>query len=513
MPSTRDEKSFGPQSLRVLLQLAPRSIRLSLPGALLTIAVWAITFTRMGYADWVEDQYWLWQVLGRSNLADFPLASLLSLHTQPPGLNVLLAIDLAFTSNSHLTLGIMFLVLLLLALFGTVDTLTAVGSSKAKATAAGLLFAVLPTPVVYSLWPFSTLPTMAAATLSVWGIARLRTKPVVGVAISSIGILTLFLFRSSFVWVFVVTWLGALAFACFRARRSRAVLTTQFIILALVLALTGLVQAHHLRSFGNMTLSSWGGQNTIKALLVTGALVIEPDTEQELRADPCASQILDSLLNGISPFMTDPRDPLLCKELQDLDYRGIPAWDEPLKDGDERNWNWSRELAVSQVYDRIARRVWVDNPLQALSVGFAPEQGPAQSGLAIYLRPSEDYSLVEPIRQHHPLAAPGGVLSVLFAPAMMAVGSIGIVRVLRNRKVFGRLLPTYAAVTVLLAFHVTVSTMLEYDENMRFQAEMFPVLILFGFMGLEAIAQSSGDRPPLGSAPDRQLQDRHQDRR
>ena len=471
------------------------------PGLVTLIVLWFLTFRRLDYAGLVEGNYGLWQSLGREILSQDPVAGLMSLHIQPPGLNMLKALDLLVTPTSHWTLAALFLLMVAGSLWMIVDTLMACGLGPRSAALAGLIYAVLPATVIYSLWPFTTTPTMFGAALAIWGVARLRLQPILGLAAACGGAFALMVTRSSFVWVFLLCWVLGLAVVVTRSATSRRIRGWQIATIAGTLAAAFALQAHYWTSFGLTTMSSWTGENLARALSSSGALTVTPEAREKIRQDTCEASVLDSLLTG-NPVIWKPaefRSLPGCSELPHLAERGTAAWDSPVKDGSfdgafTGNFNWSDRLVASRVWSAVMQEIVSDRPSQLIAVAIATPTGARQSALGIYLGPAEDYTFVTAIRDQYPVPQVGGTLSLLFAPAMLTLATLGLaVSVARRHSNPGAALTLGFAVG-LLGYHLAVSTLVEHGENMRFQAEVYPVLLVAGFLGFSALRSSTQTR-------------------
>lgn len=431
------------------------------------------------------------QFLAREVLVNDALAGLSNLHMQPPMLNALAAVDLALTPQSHAFLAIMFLALTLASLFFTVDTLRLVGSPFWLQVSSGVLFALLPATVVYSLWSYNTTPTLFGASLATWGIARMKTKPVLGSLCSALGVLTLVLTRSAFLWVFAVLWMGVVAFMVSKNagdRRSRIVRVAPLVVVLLVVLSTQLL---YVSRFGMITMSSWSGQNLAKALVQSGELSLP----RESGWDPgsCHASMLESLRAGTPPLW----DPVAfralpgCSDLPRYEDRGTLAWDSPEKDGKFGflgNLNWSEELVAGKQWQDVMTRVVASDPMQLVRMAFTSDSGPRESGVGIYLGPAEDYSEVTMIRQHHPFADLGGLLSLIFAPVALVFGAIALFA--RRSGANPALRSTLWFSAALVTYHAAVSNLAEFGEGMRFQAEITGPLIVLLAVGWGALRYS-----------------------
>jgi len=476
--------------LRNWLRQVARSqpLTASIPGAVLAFVSWLVTWIRLDFPGLVEENYGLMQFLAREVLANDAFAGLTNLHMQPPLLNVLAALDLALTPQSHAFLAIVFLAMTLAALFLTVDTLRLVGSPFWLQVSSGVLFALLPATVVYSLWSYNTTPTLFGASLATWGIARMKTKPVLGSSCSALGVLTLVLTRSAFLWFFAVVWIGVLVFLMVRNagdRKSRIVGVAPLVVVVLVVLAT---QLHYVSRFGLLTMSSWSGQNLAKALVQSGELSLP--SESGWKPGTCHASLVETLREGTPPLW----DPVAfralegCSALPSYEPRGTLAWDSPEKDGKFGflgNLNWSEELVAGKQWQDVMTRVVLSDPMQLVRMAFTSDSGPRESGVGIYLGPAEDYSEVTMIRQHHPFADLGGLLSLIFAPVALVFGAIALFA--RRGGANLALRSTLWFTAALVVYHAAVSNLAEFGEGMRFQAEITGPLIVLLAVGWGAL--------------------------
>ena len=116
--------------------------------------------------------------------------------------------------------------------------------------------------------------------------------------------------------------------------------------------------------------------------------------------------------------------------------------------------------------------------------------GSVGSGLGLYLDPPESYFGLAEQRTAYPtpLLLIGGLASLLLAPSSLVLGILGVASVFRHRRdglSLGQI--SLLASMLLLGYHVAVSTLFEYGENMRYQAEMVPVLITIGALAVKQI--------------------------
>lgn len=462
-----------------------------LPGVLVTLVLWGVTFVRWGDVSAATTYQidWLWQSLGRAALRDDPWGSLAALHIQPPGLNALYAIDLAVTPDRHVLLLGLYLVLALVTVVLLVDALIRSGVPGTGAAATGLVFALLPSTVIYALWGYVVTPLAALATAAVWGVVLMRTRPVAGALVSSLSMLGLVLMRPSFAWFVLLVWCAALTVVLVR-RRPRPVLTWALLAIWIPAALGVGVQAHYWMSFRLPVMSSWSGENLAKALWTSGSLVVTPGAVERAAADPCLAEMLaayqEDRLNrwDVEAFRGLPA----CAQEPGLAPRGTAAWDSAIKaESGEANFNYADRLVASRKWTQLMSIIVSEHPQQLLRMALTTKYGPTGSGLGLYLSPSEDYPFVTPVRDALPTAVPMGVLSLVVGSAMWVLIVLGWVHALVRRTSPLRGSPAFWLGSGLLAFHLTTNVLLEYSENMRYRAEVEPVLLLVGVLALSAI--------------------------
>ena len=490
-------------------------LRTAVPGLSVFAILWLLTFRSFDWTSFADNSYAVWQSLGRHLLEDQPWASLQALHIQPPGLNLIEALDLATTPAGHGVLAALFALGAALSVFFVVDTLSLTGVRARWAALTGVGYALLPSTVVYSLWPFSTLPAIFACSLALWGVALARRSPAAGVVASAAGVVLLWLFRSSFPWVFVLAWLVALAVLLVRNSGTRRQVVGGLAGLMVAGGSVMAVQAHYLVSFGLWSTSSWAGENIVKALDGSGNLhVTQEAMDAAKRLGPCQASLVEAIAAGQAPYWA-PDDFLAlpgCDTYRVASTTGVEALDSPYKDGASDgqwigNFNTSQRLADSAVFSDVAKEIVKGDPLQLVRMAATGgESGSRGSGLSIYLAPSDDYFFVTPVRTAYPDKTLGGLLSLLFAPAAATLTLLGLVLVLSRREK-GRLrrLPLYYFTLALMASHATVSVLFEYGENNRFQAEVAPAFAIMGALVLWSVVPTRSPRPrarPAGPASD-----------
>lgn len=469
-----------------------------LPGFTLFSVLWLVTFRSFEWVPWVEYLYAnLWQGLGRHLLETDPWGSLSALHIQPPGLMSVKALNLAVTPEGHQFLAATFFVFGALSVALVVDSLSLWGIGTRWAAFVGVLYALLPSTVLYTLFPFSTTPSIFACSLAIWGAVLLKRSPATGAIASSLGVFLLYAFRTSFTWVFVVFWLAALLLLAIRSSRSRTSRAVAIGGVAAVGAAVLGIQIHYITSFGVWTTTSWTGENIVKALAQSGNMrVSDKAIEAADRLGECEGSLARDVAGGNAPSWLPEHVLALpgCGTLRQDSQTGVEALDSPFKDGvydGQRagNFNWSQRLIISQVFSRVALEIVKADPMQLVAMATTGGvSGSRDSGISIYLGPSDDHGWITGIREVYPNKMVGGLLALAFAPAAMTLIVVGFILAVTRRD--GRKLLSSGAYWLalgLVVYHFSVSNLFEYEENNRFQAEVAPALMFLSTLSLWAI--------------------------
>ena len=454
-----------------------------LPGAVVATALWLWVLVRFDYAaDAQENIDLLWQSLGSGILSADPVGGLTVLHIQPPLLNLLFAVDLAVTPQSHVLLLLVNFAAMIASISLLTDSLVRVGAPRWLAGSAGVAYALLPGTVAYSLWVYNVTLTGLFAIAAIWGVSLMRTRAFAGSVVSAVAVFALVVTRSTFALPILLAWVAALAWMVWRSNNRRAV----WALLAVVLAGVG-VQAHYLMNFGLVTMSSWGGQNIINATNASGVLTVTDSANARIAQDPCKEAawlaFREQRLNLWDPggLFALPE----CATVEIAPERNTLAWDAQFRPGSEElNLNWRYGLAASGVWTDIAIDLVRGDPLQLVRMAVAPPAGVLESGVARYLSRSENYRWVSASADSLPLPSVGQAYSTVFAPAAWLVTVLGWLVAASVKAVRRQTRPAYWFGSALLAFHATASTLLEYAEAMRFRAEVEPVLMFVAMASL-----------------------------
>ena len=475
-----------------------KSIKVALPGLGIFAMLWVITLLRGDASEYMTREIEsMWQSARIGLLSSDPLGTLRVLHTQPPGMNALFAIDAQVSAQSHWFLLGLYCIATMLTIVLLVDALRRVGVAPSWAAAAGVVLALLPSTVIYSQWAYSVAIVSCLAMACVWGIAAIRESLAVGVAVSALSAAGLVLIRPSFTWLFLVGWVVGLTVVVWRNNERRRLLAVTPMLVAVIAV--GAVQLHYLTSFGLPFMSSWSGENVAKALAVSNSLSVTPEARDRIDEDVCLSDLLAAYeQDNVNRWDWQAFRGLPgCSTVPGLPDRSAEAWNVPIKPGtEEGNFIFSERLVTSRYWSQMMSVIIREDPWQLVRMAVTTEYGPRNSGVGLYLGPSEDYFFVRPIRDAQPLAVPLGLVSVVFAPALLVLVVAGLVLTAFPRGRDLRRIPAFWFGAGLIAYHALVNTLLEYSENMRYRAEIDPVLLFTGVLVLFLIVspRRSGDR-------------------
>ena len=468
-------------------------IPVAVPGLIVYGVLWLLVMVQFDYSTAASNSMdTLWQSLGLEYLGSDPMGSLSVLHIQPWGVNALYAIDLAVTPTSHSVLLMVYLLAGAGSIILLAATLLRVGLPRVWAMVAGLILALLPGTVLYAFWPYNVTLGGFLGILTAYGLSLMRTRPVLGSAVSAVGVLGLQLTRATFVWVFVLAWCVFLLVLLVRRFRGKSLAFAALPVIAIV-AVSMLSQAYYWSNFSLPAMSSWSGQNVAKALLTSGKLNVTESARKDIGSDPC----LASLLNAYETQTLNVWDPggLLqlpgCERIVVEDSKGIAAWDQDYRESGQLNYNSRVALAASGEWTRMMTIIVRNDPFQLVRMAVSTNTGPRGSGIGIYLDPSDEFPWVDAQRSVLPMGSVTGLLSLVFAPALVVLILLGVGQTIVVRGSYLRRNIVYWAVLGVVAFHAAASTLAEYAENMRFRAEIDPLLLLLGVMSLYSIARGS----------------------
>lgn len=443
----------------------------------------AISLALGARARYTDFRY-LWQHLSPEAMQEDFLGSLAALHIQPPGFNALLAGADLFGSSAELAWTFLGLAIGSATIALAADCARKLTSSYWAATSLGIFLALLPSSVLYSLWPSYTALVSLLVTTAAWSfISALNNQKTPSHSmwfwiLSGLSATLLFLVRSSFAWPLIITWLLVLLWHARSLPQQR-----RFAVVG-ALALLGLgvfaVQIRATAVFGTWTLSSWSGQNLLNAAVASSAVSKSALTEAA-RSDPCLSYLANRYpFTPLTPGVVPSQGPEGCVVREYQTGKLQPsALSQERWENDQYNFNNAAELAWSPYWNQLAFRVISEDPtvIGRIIVGSENKVG----SLQVLLSRSDTYNQV---RDNWTLA--GALLgkfwplSVLWAPTVFGIVIIGssvalVIPSLRKRIPRGYW--TLVGATVAL---ITVNIIGEYGENQRFRVELDPLLAILG---------------------------------
>ena len=471
-----------------------RSLRAYLPGWLILGALFVLV--RAGGGRFLhEERQNGWGYLDLTSLQYEYWESITHLHMQPPLLNALVGWTLGDAGITRLTW------IYALAAFATValvvHTLVLAGVRERWAGLAGAAYALLPATAVYAFFPYNTTITAFFAMVAVWGVARARTMPALGVGISAIGIFGLFTTRASFVWVVVLIWLAGLAIYLARtgARGSR---WPGAVVLALFAALVIGLQGHYLLSFKSWTLSTWSSENLANGMLRLG--LTEEGKAKLAAQDPCFADLTTGAWQPVSAYRA-------CLVNIDSIITGASVVEQEFKIAppDTLNYNYGLRRAIEPSWAAFVRSAFALEPQAVVRLTLGNEAAPGT--ISLFLGRSDDVYTTLAIQKQ---AAPAvwnalGVWSAVFPWLAWILVVIGAVVAAIRRTVHPPGVFWWAV--ALLVVHAGPSLLGDYGENARFRAELDPVLLVTAVLAAGVIIrwiwQLSGraSRESVGTNP------------
>ena len=464
-------------------------------GPAVYLSIWVLLLTTGARLDFSRAT--MLQFVGPEELRGSSWSELLLIHAQPPGFNALLKLTDQFGSNSTFALTVIFAACTVAGLWMTGDIVLQLTSRIRWASAAGVLAAIVPGTAFYSLWVFYTTPTAFLLTATVWAMIRgSRTHSVWLMAISTASLTLAALTRSSIVWPLIPVWILAnrkAVLAAFRvsSRRNSTIAGTLMVLSVVGL---GIVQGHAFATFGSPTLSSWGFENSSKALLTT---MNEQEIASVVGDDECLGEVLAT--GAFRPIVEYPN----CARSGGTDN----APDSVLLDAEfwqngAANMNHRDRLTLSESWREFTVSAVADDPTRIIRIPFPSLANQERGTVVRFLWPSAWYWLIE---QN---VSRGGVVSTLWIAAfswvpifMIGLVVVGLVRsrTLWGSESIGRSSFRISSVAVLAL--TVLYLFLETGENERFRVEIDWLLVALGVSVLAMMRRRWGSRSSPGHAP------------
>lgn len=410
---------------------------------------------------------YLFQSLGEQALTVAPLESLLNNHIQPPGLNFIYAVACSSPLGFDLSIQLLFFAAGIASVLLIASTLTNIGSGTLLTATITVIYAAIPSTILYSLWPYNTTLVAFFVAFALWGLSLHQKYPLVVAGVWGLAILGIFALRSSFVWPLAIAILLLPMLLSINKLKTLIVLT-----LFGVIPILG-IQGYYFLKFDLSSTSSWAGQSLIKGYLNSGVLSKE-NLEQPAEGNLCLESLAQNPLfwDNISGFHDSCFDGATR-----VANKSLAISQEFKGDGTTIQHNNISRLVLSEHWNELAWRTTIANPTAIFQVALGV--GSLESASELSLSPGFLYGAVEenlvsamPVSSAlRPLGAifPIGAITLMFF-ALVAASSRSTRR-LNDKLVFS------GAVALFLANFV-VTTTLEYGENNRFLVEVYPALAI-----------------------------------
>ena len=445
-----------------------------------------------------EERFGLMQALDPNAVAQQFWPSLMTLHTQPPLLNGLYA--LTDGPDAPRTLGLIYAVASMITILMVIHTVRLVGLAAPWAAVAGVMYAMLPGTVLYSLFPYSTTVVALFMIACIWGVALSRLRPGFGIVVSGLAATGLFLTRASFAWAFALAWLVALGFLLRRLgplRREAGAIG----VLATCAVVIVVLQAHYLTAFGTPTLSSWSGQNLYGAVSELG---LSPEAKAALAAEsPCFAELV--AVGAWQPASAYP----VCLGESGTPISGSIALDETDKrsPGVGINHNSGELLLLSERWSALSRAALMQEPAAEWRL-IAGSDG-RDGSLALFLGRSDIYYETLDLQKTFApwMWSALGAWSWIFPKLAWAILLLALLRAAVDRAARRRVPTAFWFASGLLIFHAAVSVAAEYGENQRFRAEADPVLVVAALLAFVSLLDWRRGAVPSACAEDRRSYD------
>lgn len=439
---------------------------------------YSFTCFRGGFSFyWVEE---LHQSLGVQALSLDPFHSLLNNHIQPPGLNLIFAVALQLPLSKWLLQSFFFLVTLFTILMVT-ECSRLISSSKRIGIALGIIYSLLPTTVLYSLYPYNQSLVAFGFALASLGLAKAKTRSRFSEFFWCLGLLVVFLVRPSMIWILAI-FIGLLPFVI-RVLNFKKI-AVFFVVL--FIPVCG-IQAFYFYKFGLTSTSSWSSMNRIDALVNSG-VISKAELERSVSGDTCLESLISAQRDpdtGGYDFWGD------IKSLDSSCFIGKTRFEPgkylvegtkgPTKFPYYKNIqrNTAERLMLSRHWDRLANNLFRQEPLAPLQMAIGSNG--STSSFEVLIRPGYSFLFLAdnlwagaPLNMFfRPIGAVFPAGSIFFS-----LGVIGILFFWRLRGKNGVYSTEILILNTILFVWIAISTLASIGENARHLVEVYPLLII-----------------------------------
>jgi hypothetical protein len=426
---------------------------------------------------WVEE---LHQSLGIVALTEDPVGSLLNNHIQPPGLNLLFAIALQ-SSNSKFTLQLFFFIVTIATILIVTYCAKTISKSEKIGMISGTFYSLLPTTVLYSLYPYNQSLVALGFALSSLGLLNARMRGSFSAISWCLGLLLVFLVRPSMIWILAI-FLGLIPFLTGIFRFEKII----YLLFILLIPVTS-IQGYYFYKFGLSSTSSWSSMNRIDALVGSGVISIV-ELEKATSGDKCLESIVDKQRNtttGAFDFWGDIRN--LDESCFVGKTRFIPG--KYLVEGEKGpskfpyyqniQRNTSERLLLSRHWDDLANKLLKQEPLAPLQMAVGSNG--ATSSFEVLVRPGYSFIfLAGNLWAGAPLNMFFRPIGAIF-PSTSIFTALVVVIILQLRRTLGfrEILQRKILIMNFIIFvWIAISVLASIGENARHLVEVYPLMVL-----------------------------------
>ena len=465
--------------IRLKINATPRRNLFLIPPFLFLIIQSLLLTIGLRFLYWREGP---WQFIPSSELHAGPLLNVFFFHGQPPLFNALLYIFDNFGTFAPIAWHILFISGTCLQIWMISQLIWYWTRDKSLSLLGASTYALLPGTHLYSMWLFYTQPVAILLTITVWSLVSGYEKGKIRYfLLSNIGILILFLWRSSIVWPIALLWLFAISVIVTKRRHqaTRKALAIFFVVTLFSTSTIGIFTVKNQVIFGVQTQSSWVYENFAKVILYS---VSKEELTIASRGNSCFEELIK-----VGTFQ-DIKDYPTCVSESSSDKLSLPhveALDKAVWTNGNLNYNYKVRLLLGEQWKKFTVKIIELNPkiiFRVLSPSFSDQR---RGSVVQFLWPSTDYKFIS--ENMEKLGDFGKVWMFTFAwiplaSLILIMYSILIAIVRKSHR--PRFFRSYIASLSLVAYLSFTYIFFEIGENQRYRAELDPLLISLAAIGL-----------------------------
>ena len=464
--------------IRLKINATPRRNLFLIPPFLFLIIQSLLLTIGLRFLYWREGP---WQFIPSSELHAGPLLNVFFFHGQPPLFNALLYIFDNFGTFAPIAWHILFISGTCLQIWMISQLIWYWTRDKSLSLLGASTYALLPGTHLYSMWLFYTQPVAILLTITVWSLVSGYEKGKIRYfLLSNIGILILFLWRSSIVWPIALLWLFAISVIVTKRRHqaSRKALAIFFVVTLFSTSTIGIFTVKNQVIFGVQTQSSWVYENFAKVIFYS---VSKDELTIASRGNSCFEELIK-----VGTFQ-DIKDYPTCVSESSLDKLSLPhveALDKAVWTNGNLNYNYKGRLLLGEQWKKFTVKIIELNPkiiFRVLSPSFSDHR---RGSITQFLWPSTDYKFIASNSEKLGYFGKAWMFTFAWIPLaslllIMYSILIATVRKTRRPRFFTSYIISLSLVTVLSLTYI----FLEIGENQRYRAELDPLLISLAAVG------------------------------